>query len=160
MPRQDANTDQSVSVAQDIGTPATRMRNELTAIAKNDAQFGNSATEMAEQAANLMLDNANDLDAIFAASERAGISFDDLVGQRVTLTGVRYAPSSERFKAPFGVFAIFDATDKDGGEITFTTGAGNVVSAGRAFELGGHYPVEVTLAKRQTGNGDLYYFTR
>jgi hypothetical protein len=160
MPRQDANTEQTPAVARTIGTPATRMRDELTAIAKNDAQFGNSATEMAEQAANKMLDNADNLDAIFEASERAGISFEDLVGQRVTLTGVRYAPSSDRFKATFGVFAIFDATDKDGAEVTFTSGAGNIVSAGRAFELGNHYPVEVTLAKRQTGSGDLYYFTR
>jgi hypothetical protein len=148
------------SVTKTIGTPATRMRDELMAIAKNNASFGNSAVDMAEQVANTMLDNVNDIDAIFAASEKAGVNFESLVGQRLTLTGVDWAPSAERFKAPFGVFAIITATDKEGGELTFTTGAGNVVAAVRAFELGGHFPIEVTLAKRASGGGDLYYFTR
>lgn len=157
----EGDTSGAVSIT-DVGrvSPGEKMRQELMALAKHNKSFGDTATQMAHEVAAKMMANLDDLDAIFAASDKAGNGADDLIGKPLTLTGVDWVPSAERFKTPFGVFGAFHYQDNNGEESTFTTGAGNVVSAGRAFELGNHYPVRVTLAKRTTGEGEMIYFVR
>ena len=153
----DATAD--VAVITDVSnSPAARMTQELLAVARNNAQYSN-AGEMAAQAANKML-TADSLDAILAAGEKAGLGAKDIIGQTLTIHAVDWAESSDRFDAPFGVFGVVHSTDTQDGEVVWTTGAGNLVSALRAMELGGHFPVTLRVAKRTTGNGELYYFTR
>ena len=115
--------------------------------------------EMAAQAANKML-AADSLDAILAAGEKAGLGAKDIIGQALTIHSVDWAESSDRFDAPFGVFAVVHSTDTQDADTVWTTGAGNLVSALRAMELGGHFPVTLRVAKRTTGNGELFYFTK
>lgn len=151
---------QDVSVITDISnSPAARMASELLAIAQNNAQYSN-AGEMAAQAANKMLAAHDDLDAILAAGEKAGLSAKDVIGRPLTIQSVEWAVSADRFEAPFGVFGIVRTLDASDQEVTYTTGAGNLVSALRAMEIGGHLPVTLRIAKRTTGAGELFYFTK
>lgn len=160
MPAQNGKSTEVTATVTDLGnSPAEKMARDLVAVATNNGAFSN-AGEMAAQAANKMLKDTSDLDAILAAGEKASLSAKDVVGRELTIQSVDWALSSDRFEAPFGVFGIVHTLDASDEELVFTTGAGNLVSALRAMELGGHFPAKLRIAKRTTGNGELFYFTR
>lgn len=151
-----------VHSVSDVGTkrPYEKMAQELQGLAKLNASMGGSG-EAAALAADAML-SATSVDDILAAGDAGGRSTEDMVGVRFDLVEIEWAPSAEQYKAPFGVMGWFKYVDHSTGEEgVFSSGAGNIVAAGRAMEAGNHLPVKnLTIKGRATGGGTLYTFAR
>lgn len=137
------------------------------------AGFARWQTALVNQAETVDAESENAFDPrdLFAAMNEAGTfeeaiavlekgvpSSKDLVGVAHTVTGYRLRKSDEKFKDQgirLGVFAVVSAVTHDNEQLTYTTGAPNLIGVLWQADKHERFPLRVTITSRETPNGEL-----
>jgi hypothetical protein len=150
----EVDTPQTGDVTQP--TPFDRFKQYAMERAQLDQSFVQA--DLADTQLGAILASAS-ADDVFAALEMAGlIGLRELAnGTEIQINGYHLVPGNrDEYKNRLGVFAVLEAQMiEDGTEAMFDTGVERIIAALRAWEALGSFPVQVTINKITTGNGEM-----
>lgn len=93
---------------------------------------------------------------IWDADAAGTVNGQDMMDVEMQVRGVKYAPSSDEYDAPLGVYAIIDAIRMDTGEeAVVSTGAPLVITKLRAFEARGKFPLGCVIKGTKAAKGTV-----